>query len=349
MVLNSTGRIGFSTAGRLRIKSGWSWTFQIARVTVHKGEVAPLTSQTLARAIFFAVCLTVFLFKFGPWTLTIGISGKKFIRSELLILECSFALNTPETAPSWMTYGWLKLLEWLIQEFRTFYAHMPMTPSLRFLLEKFLKLSLHSAGCLLQSFNWPGALIIFALRRPTPGVCWRSPVSKNKKGFFRNLVKVYPMNTRVFSSKCCVEQNLNLLKDRGIQLSMTILPRQFFQPDWHLWDAEFPLFIDRVYRLPISASGRDWDPTAHPGNGCHKVMFQCITTSVDYRLLPPETCPSSWAWLPYLKISIPNKMVHSFRQLIVLCVDDDRWAGLSERREQEMQKANKSRIESQRS
>ena len=49
------GVLGFTTAGRVRIDSGWSWTLQFARVTLHDGKVAPLTSQTLARAIFFAL------------------------------------------------------------------------------------------------------------------------------------------------------------------------------------------------------------------------------------------------------------------------------------------------------
>ena len=52
MVLNTTGRNRFTTAGHLRCDSGWSWTFRIARVTVHDCKVALLTSQTLARAIF---------------------------------------------------------------------------------------------------------------------------------------------------------------------------------------------------------------------------------------------------------------------------------------------------------
>ena len=41
MVLNSTGRNGFTTADHVRIDSGWSWIFQIARVTLHDCEVAP--------------------------------------------------------------------------------------------------------------------------------------------------------------------------------------------------------------------------------------------------------------------------------------------------------------------
>ena len=38
---------------------------------------------------FFAVCTTVFLFEFWPWTFTIGFNRKISIRSELMILECS--------------------------------------------------------------------------------------------------------------------------------------------------------------------------------------------------------------------------------------------------------------------
>ena len=61
MILNSTGRIRLSTADRLWIDSGWSWTFRIARVTVHEGEVVPLTSQTLAFGFFCCLfdCLPV--------------------------------------------------------------------------------------------------------------------------------------------------------------------------------------------------------------------------------------------------------------------------------------------------
>ena len=52
MVLNLTGCNRFTTAGRERSDFGWSWTLQIARVTLHDCEVAPLTSKTLARPIF---------------------------------------------------------------------------------------------------------------------------------------------------------------------------------------------------------------------------------------------------------------------------------------------------------
>ena len=56
---------------------------------VHEGEMAPLTSQMLARANFLAVCLTIFLFDFRPRIFAIGLHGKKSIRSGLMICECS--------------------------------------------------------------------------------------------------------------------------------------------------------------------------------------------------------------------------------------------------------------------
>ena len=91
IVLNSSGRNRFTAEGRVRIDSGWSWTFRISHVTVYVGEVAPLMSRTLAHAIF-AVCLTVFAFEFRPQTFPNGLYGKKTITSELMILECSFPL-----------------------------------------------------------------------------------------------------------------------------------------------------------------------------------------------------------------------------------------------------------------
>ena len=51
-------------------------------------------SQMFAHAIFFAVCLTIVQFEFRPRTFTIGLNGKKSIRSELMILECSFSLKS---------------------------------------------------------------------------------------------------------------------------------------------------------------------------------------------------------------------------------------------------------------
>ena len=52
MVLNPTGCTWFTTAGCLWSDYSWSWTFQIAQVTLHACEVAPMTSQTLTRVIF---------------------------------------------------------------------------------------------------------------------------------------------------------------------------------------------------------------------------------------------------------------------------------------------------------
>ena len=53
-----------------------------------------MMSQTLARAIVFAVCLTVFLFKLRPLTFAIGLDGKKSIRSELIIFGVRFSFET---------------------------------------------------------------------------------------------------------------------------------------------------------------------------------------------------------------------------------------------------------------
>ena len=67
-------------------------------MTLHDGEVEPLTSQKLARAIAcFAVCLTVFPSEFRPLASTIGFYERKSIRwvtgrSDFLILECSVPL-----------------------------------------------------------------------------------------------------------------------------------------------------------------------------------------------------------------------------------------------------------------
>ena len=52
LVLNSTGRGWFTTAGRVRTDSGWSWILCIAHVTLHNCEVAPRTLQTLSSAHF---------------------------------------------------------------------------------------------------------------------------------------------------------------------------------------------------------------------------------------------------------------------------------------------------------
>ena len=93
MVLNSTGRNRFATTGRVRIVFGWSWTFQIARVTLHEGEVAPLTSQKLARVMFFAVCLTGFPFEFWPRTFTIELYGKKIYPIRAYDFGVQFSFN----------------------------------------------------------------------------------------------------------------------------------------------------------------------------------------------------------------------------------------------------------------
>ena len=90
---NGLGHNTCTSAGHVWTDSGWSWTFGIACVTLHEGEVAPPTSQTLRRAIFFAVCLTAFPFEFRPRAFTIEFYRKKSIRSELMILECCFPLT----------------------------------------------------------------------------------------------------------------------------------------------------------------------------------------------------------------------------------------------------------------
>ena len=102
---NGLGHIRFTTACRLRCDSYWSWTFWIIRMTLHDGEKALLTSLMLARAIFFTVCLTVFPFEFRPWTFTIGFYRKRSIRSELVILECSF-VGTFYMQPSVFATTW---------------------------------------------------------------------------------------------------------------------------------------------------------------------------------------------------------------------------------------------------
>ena len=82
----------YCAVSRLRSDSGWSWTFRIARVSLHNCEVAPLTSQTFVRAIF--CCL------FNRLSLrisTLDIHHRVLRKNltlgwELLILECSFHL-----------------------------------------------------------------------------------------------------------------------------------------------------------------------------------------------------------------------------------------------------------------
>ena len=93
MVLNLTGHIGVTTAVRQRSDSGWSWTFRIARVTLHDGWLGRTTDVTNACMCKFCRCLfdrlsvrisTLYLLR---WILR----KKKSIRSKLKISECSFA------------------------------------------------------------------------------------------------------------------------------------------------------------------------------------------------------------------------------------------------------------------
>ena len=71
MVLKSAGHI---TTDRLRIESGWSWTFWIARVTLNDGEVVPLTPQRLHKPFFRCPFGRI---AFQPWTFIIGFYGKR--------------------------------------------------------------------------------------------------------------------------------------------------------------------------------------------------------------------------------------------------------------------------------
>ena len=91
MVLNLTGRNWFTTAGRVWSDSGWPWKFRRAGVTLDDCKMAPLTSQKLARAIFFSASVwpsSSSNFDIGP--LPSDSMKKKSIRSELMILEWSF-------------------------------------------------------------------------------------------------------------------------------------------------------------------------------------------------------------------------------------------------------------------
>ena len=94
IVLKLTGRDTFSTAGRVRSYSGWSWTFQIAHVSLHDCKVAPLVPQSSHVPFFFALCLTVFQLVIWHWTFTIGFYRKKSTRSNRMILQCSVPLNS---------------------------------------------------------------------------------------------------------------------------------------------------------------------------------------------------------------------------------------------------------------
>ena len=82
MVLSLTGRNRFTTAGRIRTDSGWSWTFWIARVD-HAWLLGGTTDATNARTRhFFAVWPSSrSIFYPGPSPLD---STKKSIRSELM-------------------------------------------------------------------------------------------------------------------------------------------------------------------------------------------------------------------------------------------------------------------------
>ena len=66
--------------------------WRLAQVT-HAGRAA--SSPEIFRP-FLTVCLTVFPFEFRPRTFTIGFYGKKSFISELMILECSFPLQSVE-------------------------------------------------------------------------------------------------------------------------------------------------------------------------------------------------------------------------------------------------------------
>ena len=90
MVLRSTRCIRFTATDCLRSESAWSWTFQVACVTLHDCKVAPLASQTLARAISSlsvrpSSCSTSDL---GP--LPSDSAEKKSIRSEIMIWNAVF-------------------------------------------------------------------------------------------------------------------------------------------------------------------------------------------------------------------------------------------------------------------
>ena len=101
MVLNLTGHNRFTMAGHLRSDSGWSWKFWITHVTLHEGEVAPLTSQTLACAIFFRCMFDCLPVQSSTSDHHHRIQReKKSIRSGLTILECSFPLNYT-VLPTW--------------------------------------------------------------------------------------------------------------------------------------------------------------------------------------------------------------------------------------------------------
>ena len=73
--------IGLRMAGRIRTDSGWSWTFQIARLTLHEGGVAQLTSQALASAFFSPSVWPSSRLNFDLGPSPSDSTGKKSIRS----------------------------------------------------------------------------------------------------------------------------------------------------------------------------------------------------------------------------------------------------------------------------
>ena len=93
MVLNSTGHNTFTMAGRLRSDSARLIMNILNRSRDLAWARGGTTDVTNARTChFFAVCLTAFPFEFRPQTFTIRFYGKKSIKSELKVLECSLTL-----------------------------------------------------------------------------------------------------------------------------------------------------------------------------------------------------------------------------------------------------------------
>ena len=84
------GRFRSTTLGGLQSDSGWSWTCRIARVTIHDDKVAPLTSQTLACALFSPSVFDRLPLEVLTWDLHRRILRQKPERSEIMILDCSF-------------------------------------------------------------------------------------------------------------------------------------------------------------------------------------------------------------------------------------------------------------------
>ena len=92
MVLNSTGRNRFTTAGRVQIDSGWSWTISnCSRDRAwRRGGTTDITNTRTCH--FFVVCLTIFQFKFRSRTFTIGFYSERIyqIRADDLGVQFSF-------------------------------------------------------------------------------------------------------------------------------------------------------------------------------------------------------------------------------------------------------------------